>query len=71
MNEYKTVVGKPEGKELLVRPRRRWEIIKIYFKEILWGCKRNCSGSAKGPMTDLCVRASESPGTRFRRKQEI
>jgi hypothetical protein len=32
------VVGKPEGKRPLGRPRRRWEDdIKIYFGEIEWG----------------------------------
>jgi hypothetical protein len=32
---YKILVGKPEGKESLGRPRRRWEDnIKICFKEI-------------------------------------
>jgi hypothetical protein len=27
-NEYKILVGKPEGKRLLGRPRRRWEILE-------------------------------------------
>jgi hypothetical protein len=31
------LVGKPEGKGTLGRPRRRWEdIIRIAFKEIGW-----------------------------------
>jgi hypothetical protein len=31
------LVGKPEGKELLRRPRRRWvDSIKIYLREIVW-----------------------------------
>jgi hypothetical protein len=34
---YRVLVGKPEGKEPLGRPRRRWEYnIKIYFQEV--GC---------------------------------
>jgi hypothetical protein len=34
---YKVLVGKPEGKRPLRRPRRRWEDdIKTDFKEIVW-----------------------------------
>ena len=33
--EYRVLVGKPEGKKPLVRPRRRWEDdIKMDFKQI-------------------------------------
>jgi hypothetical protein len=33
------LVGKPEGKRPLERPRRRWEInIKMYLQEVLGGC---------------------------------
>jgi len=32
---YRVLVGKPEGKRPLGRPRRRWENnIKIYFHEV-------------------------------------
>jgi hypothetical protein len=32
---YKVLVGKPEGKRPLVRPRRRWEDgIRMYLREI-------------------------------------
>jgi hypothetical protein len=35
---YKVLVGKPEGKRPLGRPRRRWEDgIKIDLMEIDWG----------------------------------
>jgi hypothetical protein len=35
---YKVLVGKPEGKRPLGRPRRRWEDgIKMYLREITWG----------------------------------
>jgi hypothetical protein len=35
---YKVLVGKPEGKTPLGRPRRRWEDgIRMYLKEIGWG----------------------------------
>jgi hypothetical protein len=37
-NPYNILVGKPEGKRPLRRPRRRWnDILKLLFKEI--GCK--------------------------------
>jgi hypothetical protein len=33
-NAYKNLIGRPEEKRSLGRPRRRWEdSIKIYFKE--------------------------------------
>jgi hypothetical protein len=37
-NVYSVLVGKPEGKRLLERPRRRWEDgIKMDLREIGWG----------------------------------
>jgi hypothetical protein len=37
-NVYRVLVGKPEGKRSLERPRRRWEDgIKIDLREIGWG----------------------------------
>jgi hypothetical protein len=36
--EYKVLVGNPEGKRPLGRPRRRWEDgIRMDLKEIGWG----------------------------------
>jgi hypothetical protein len=36
-NAYKIMVGKPEGKRPLGRPRRRWvDYIKMDFREIGW-----------------------------------
>jgi hypothetical protein len=38
-NAYRILVGKPEGKRPLRRPRRRWEDnIKMDLTEIGWGC---------------------------------
>jgi hypothetical protein len=38
-NAYRIMVGKPEGKRPLGRPRRRWEDnIKMDLREIGWGC---------------------------------
>jgi hypothetical protein len=37
-NSYRTLVGKPERKRSLGRPRRRWtENIKMHLREIGWG----------------------------------
>jgi hypothetical protein len=36
-NAYRILVGKPEGKRPLLRPRRRWvDNIKMDFKELGW-----------------------------------
>jgi hypothetical protein len=36
-NAYRILVGKPEGKRPLGRPRRRWvDNIKMYLREIGW-----------------------------------
>jgi hypothetical protein len=36
--EYRALVGKPEGRRPLGRPRRRWEDnIKIDLREVGWG----------------------------------
>jgi hypothetical protein len=36
-NAYRILVGKPEGKRPLGRPKRRWvNNIKIYLREIGW-----------------------------------
>jgi hypothetical protein len=37
-NAYKVLVGKPEGKRHLGRPRHRWEVgIRMDLREIGWG----------------------------------
>jgi len=36
MGACRVLVGKPEGKRPLGRPRRRWDI-KINFQEVGWG----------------------------------
>jgi hypothetical protein len=38
MNAYRVLMGDPEGKRPLGRPRRRWEDnVKINFREVGWG----------------------------------
>jgi hypothetical protein len=37
-NTYRLLVGKPEGKRLLGRPRRRWvDNIRMDLEEVGWG----------------------------------
>jgi hypothetical protein len=37
-NVYRALMGKPEGKRPLVRPKLRWEDgIRMYLREIGWG----------------------------------
>jgi hypothetical protein len=37
---YRVLVGKPEGKILLGRPRRTWEDnIRMDLQEVEWGCE--------------------------------
>jgi hypothetical protein len=44
-NAYSILVGKPEGKRPLGRPRRRWvDNIKIDPREIWYGLDRSGSG---------------------------
>jgi hypothetical protein len=45
-NLYRVLVGKPEGKRPLGRPRRRWEDgIRMDLEEIGWGCGVDSTGS--------------------------
>jgi hypothetical protein len=37
MNAYRILVGKPEGKRPLGRPRRSWVYNKMDLREIGWG----------------------------------
>jgi hypothetical protein len=49
---YRVLVGKPEGRRPLGRPRRRWEdLIKIDLREVEWGgmeAWRHWSGEGHG-----------------------
>jgi hypothetical protein len=43
---YKVLVGNPEGKRPLGRPRHRWEDeIRMDLREIGWGCRVDPCGS--------------------------
>jgi hypothetical protein len=55
---YKVLVGKPEGKRPLGRPRRKWgDGIRIDLREIGWGgggCGLDWTGSGQGPVAGGC-----------------
>jgi hypothetical protein len=55
-NLYRVLVGKPEGKRPLERPRRRWEDgIKMNLREIGWGgCGVDSPGSGMAPLAGFC-----------------
>jgi hypothetical protein len=43
-NAYRSLVGKPEGKRPLRRPRHRWEdYMKIYLREVGFGWSIYCT----------------------------
>jgi len=58
---YRVLVGKPEGKRTLGRPRRRWEDnIKMYLKEMGWREHRmDKCGSGCGQVAGTCECVNE------------
>jgi hypothetical protein len=59
---YKVLVGKPEGKRSLERPRRRWEDgIRIDLREIGWGCGLDSTGSGEEPVARCCECGDKTP----------
>jgi hypothetical protein len=62
---YKVLVGKPEGKRPLGRPRRRWEDgIRMDLREIgLGGCGLDSTGSGQGPVAGCCECGDEPSGS--------
>jgi hypothetical protein len=62
---YKVLVGKPEGKRPLGRPRRRWEDgIRMDFREIgLGGCGLDSTDSGQGPVAGCCECGDEPSGS--------
>jgi hypothetical protein len=63
-NVYRVLVGKPEGKRPLERPRRRWEDgIKIDLREIGWGCGVDSAGLGQGPLAGCCECGDEPSGS--------
>jgi hypothetical protein len=62
---YKVLVGKPEGKRPLGRPRRRWEDgIRMDLREIgLGGCGFDSTVSGQGPVAGCCECGDEPSGS--------
>jgi hypothetical protein len=62
---YKVLVGKPEGKRPLGRPRRRWEDgIRMDLSEIgLGGCGLDSTVSGQGPVAGCCECGDEPSGS--------
>jgi hypothetical protein len=62
---YKVLVGKPEGKRPLGRPRSRWkDAIRMDLREIgLWGCGLDSTGSGQGPVAGCCECGDEPSGS--------
>ena len=59
---YRVLVGKPQGKRPLERPRRRREDnIKIYLQEVRCG-GMDRSGSGQGQMAGTCECGDEHSG---------
>jgi hypothetical protein len=64
---YKVLVGKPEGKGVLGRPRRRWEDgIKNGSWRLTWGgggYGLDSNGSGQGPVASCCECGDEPSGS--------
>jgi hypothetical protein len=64
-NVYKVLVGKPEGKRPLDRPRCRWEDgIRMDLRETdLGGCGLDSNVSGQGPVAGCCECGDEPSGS--------
>jgi hypothetical protein len=63
-NVYRVLVGKPEIKRPLGRPRRRWEDgIKMDLREIGCGCGVDSPGSGRELLAGCCECADEPSGS--------
>jgi hypothetical protein len=62
---YKVLVGKPEGRRPLGRPRHRWEDgVRMDLREIgLGGCELDSTGSGQGPVAGCCECGDEPSGS--------
>jgi hypothetical protein len=63
-NAYKILVGKPEGRRPLGKPRRRWvDNIKMDLKEIEWDDIDWTDLAQEGPVEDSCEYGNEPSGS--------
>jgi hypothetical protein len=61
---YRVLVGKPEGKRPLGRPRLRWENgIRMDHMEIGWEGEVDPTGLGYGPMVDCCEYGDKASGS--------
>jgi hypothetical protein len=61
---YRILVGRPEGKRSLGKPRRRWENnIKMYLREVGWGQGLDRFGSGWGQVAGSCECGNEPSGS--------
>jgi len=61
---HRVLVGKPEGKRPLGRPRRRWEDnIKMDLWEVGGGWRLDGVGSGQGQMAGTCECGNELSGS--------
>ena len=60
---YRVLVGKPERRRPLGRPRRRWEgNIKVDLTDVGWGDGLNRPGSGWGQVAGCCECCNELSG---------
>jgi hypothetical protein len=61
---YRALVGKPEGRRTLGRPRRRWEDnIKMDFREVGWGNGLDKFGPGQEQVAGCCEYGDETSGS--------
>jgi hypothetical protein len=62
---YRILVGRPEGRRPLGRPRRRWEDnIKMDLQEVeMWGNGLDLYGSGQGQVVGSCECGNEPSGS--------
>ena len=62
---YRVLMGKPEGKRPLGRPRRRWEDnIKMDLQEVGRGCGDCMELAQEGQVAGTCEYGDEPSGSR-------
>jgi hypothetical protein len=69
---YKVLLGKPEGRRPLGRPRRRWEYgVRIDLRDIgLRGCGLDSTGSGQGSVAG-CRECGDEPSVLASRSYSI
>jgi hypothetical protein len=64
IDAYRALVGKPEEKGQLGRPRRRWkDNIKMDLREVGWGHGLDRSGLGYGQVAGCCECGNEPSGS--------